>query len=135
MNNAQSMLYLILLSGILGMIGQGIRVVVGLKKMHEAANAQQTTVSDIFQGNRLSISLMIGFIAGALAAFTLKLKIDGNFYDSPILPTLIAAGYSGTDFIEGFMRKSVPQLANDKDKDTDKGKSKDSNENEGGDKK
>lgn len=52
MNNAQSMLYLILLSGILGMIGQGIRVVVGLKKMHEAANAQQTTVSDIFQAKR-----------------------------------------------------------------------------------
>ena len=57
----------IILGGILGMVAKGIRVVIGLKKMNEVAAQEGKKFSELFQGNTLGISLLIGFIAGALA--------------------------------------------------------------------
>jgi hypothetical protein len=90
-------LYKILVGGLLGIIGQGIRTVVGIKKMREtnalnqanAANATATNAANNaanttagsslpvvtpamipggeFEQKRFWISLFIGFIAGALS--------------------------------------------------------------------
>lgn len=35
-------------------------------------------------------------------------KRDAKAYDTKALLTLVGAGYSGTDFIEAFMKKALP---------------------------
>ena len=57
----------LLLGGLLGMLGQGIRIIVGLKKLNDAASAQGVAFGSMFQGSRLGLSMLIGFIAGGLA--------------------------------------------------------------------
>jgi hypothetical protein len=76
--------------GMLGMIGQGVRAVAGLKKMLDAG-----TMAD-FRPSILLVSLLIGFIAGALAFLA-----SGS---TETAVAFVAAGYAGTDFIEAFMR-------------------------------
>ena len=99
----------LLLGGLLGILGQGIRIIVGLKKLNDEASAEGTGFSSKFQGSRLGLSLLIGFIAGALAVI--------GFVESPgiatpskeLIVTLLGAGYAGTDFIEGFIKKYLPR--------------------------
>jgi len=98
-------LMIILLGGVMGAIGQGIRVVIGIKKLHEDMAKDGKTLGDGFRGTTLVVSLLIGFIAGALAAITL---VEGDKVERELLMGLLAAGYAGTDFIEGFMRKYLP---------------------------
>jgi hypothetical protein len=96
----------ILLGGLVGLVGQAVRVIVGLKKVQETASAAGTRFADEFQGSQLLVSLLIGFTAGALAALTLG--------SGPANPTrqdmmvLLGAGYAGTDFIEGLISKYLP---------------------------
>ena len=52
----------LILGGILGMVGQGARVVVGLKKLNDKANQQNQEFSDIFKTSTLVLSLMNGFM-------------------------------------------------------------------------
>src|SRR5215813_9570125 len=54
----------ILLAGLMGMLGQGVRAIIGLKTMVDDANAQGVSSADLFRAARLLVSLMIGFIAG-----------------------------------------------------------------------
>ena len=98
----------LVLGGILGMIGQGIRVVVGLKKINDQASKTNQAFSEIFQGSVLAISLLIGFIAGALAMIGVSCNLVEARPSKELILTLIAAGYAGTDFIEGFIRKYLP---------------------------
>lgn len=98
-------LMIILLGGVMGMIGQGIRTVVGLKKLQDSISQTGQSFRDSFETNRLTVSLLIGFIAGALAAITL---VRGDTVQVELLMGLLAAGYAGTDFIEGFARKYLP---------------------------
>ena len=53
---------------------------------------------------RLTFSLIFGGIAGCLAAILL---IETPI-DKELLLGLVAAGYAGTDFIEGLMSKYTP---------------------------
>ncbi|HZJ76236.1 MAG TPA: hypothetical protein VFC70_00880 [Oscillospiraceae bacterium] len=92
----------IILGIILGMVGQGARAVVGIKKRYDKVSESR---EDWFDAKLLMISLMIGGIAGALGAIAL---LDRRVVDRQTLLTLITIGYAGTDFIEGFMRKSLP---------------------------
>jgi hypothetical protein len=101
----------LVLGGILGMIGQGIRVVVGLKKLNDQALEANQTFSEIFQGSVLAISLLIGFIAGALAMIGVSEIFVETKPSKELILTLIAAGYAGTDFIEGFIKKYLPVSA------------------------
>ena len=99
------LLVLIVLGAILGMVGQGLRVVVGLKKMRDLADASSASTNDLYQASRVIMSLLIacaiGAIAGVIAAVT---KMDTHI-DKSVLIAFITAGYAGTDFIEGFIRK------------------------------
>ena len=113
----------ILVAGIiLGALGQGARTIVGLKKL----NDYKDTSSAVFDGVRLLISFAIGGVAGAFAAITI-LPDSGQISKEQLLG-IAAAGYAGTDFIEGFISqisggasptstKSAPAVANDSSDD------------------
>jgi hypothetical protein len=104
----------LILGGILGMIGQGIRVVAGLKKVNDQAVAQGKSFNMLFQGSTLGLSLLIGFIAGTLAIIGVT---GGSTVGNPskeLIITIIGAGYAGTDFIEGFIKKNLPASQADK---------------------
>jgi len=94
------------LGAILGATGQGIRVIVGLKKAAESAQATGSSLKQVFNGARLLVSLLIGAIAGVLAALPFISQAETITYQTLI--ALLGGGYAGADFIEGFMRKAVP---------------------------
>ncbi|MGW9329291.1 glycoside hydrolase family 19 protein [Bosea sp. NPDC055594] len=106
--SATELLVTIFLSGMMGLVGQGARAVIGLKKLNDANAGKDPGQADLFLASRLLISLMIGFIAGVLAAFALGLgKLIGTGNITPeILLGIAAAGYVGSDFIEGFIAKT-----------------------------
>ncbi len=108
--NAQDWITLIAFGGIVGMIGQGIRAATGLKKLHDKAQQEGKVFSEVFQTNTLVISLFIGFIAGALGAISLRGagQLDIKSVAGQTLIALLGIGYAGTDFIEAFIRKTLP---------------------------
>ncbi len=92
-----------LVTGILaGMLGQAARVGVGMKKTWDEAEAKQTSFSQQFNWGQLVVSLFLGAVAGAIAIFTTV-----NQLDTQAFTTLFAAGYAGSDFIEGFIRNEA----------------------------
>ena len=104
-------LQVLTLGGVVGAIGQGVRVIVGLKKLSDAASSQSTadvpvSTSDLIAGTRLAVSLAIGFIAGAIAAATTLKHAELGAISGTTLGGLAAAGYAGADFIEGFMSRA-----------------------------
>lgn len=101
----------IILGGLAGALGQGARIIVGLKKMGDAAAAEGKPSREMFEAVRLVISLAIGFTAGALAAvLTVEDLVKGSISMQQIL-AFAAAGYAGADFIEGAMSRFVPGVA------------------------
>ena len=108
----------ILLGGMLGVLGQGIRTIAGLKKLHDKAAASDAEFSDLFVPSVLTMSLFVGFVAGALAMFG-TVEFGGTTRPGrDAMLAIIAAGYSGTDFIEGFMKKYLPRKADTRQQDT-----------------
>jgi len=92
-------LILILLGGILGSVGQLLRIIVGLKK--SADKDITTDYKKVFLG--LVLAFAVGGVAGVLAAVNVT---DVSSFDKTTIFAFIAAGYAGTDFIEGFMKKN-----------------------------
>lgn len=91
--------------GLLGALGQGIRIAVGLKKLNEENTVRSLNDSSEkpFSVSRLLISVFIGFVAGALAMLIKYASTEKPAdYDTEIVITIIAAGYAGADFIEGI---------------------------------
>lgn len=101
--DASQWLTVLLLGGLMGMIGQAVRVIIGLKKANDEANNQSMTFKEVFQPHSLLTSLLIGFVAGSLAIAT-QAKTATNV-DSSLLLGIMAAGYAGTDFVEGFFKR------------------------------
>jgi hypothetical protein len=101
----------ILAGGLLGMLGQGARVVAGLKKSRDNAVANGATLADVFDGSALLCSLLIGFVAGALALLATAPAGPVTGIDRHTIVAIIASGYAGTDFIEAFIHKAVPDSA------------------------
>ena len=99
----------LLLGGLLGMLGQGIRIIVGLKKLNDEASVEGANFSSTFQGSRLGLSLLIGFIAGGLAVIGFAQTPGLKTPSRELIVTLLGAGYAGTDFIEGFIQKYLPR--------------------------
>ncbi len=110
-------LILLLVSGIMGMVGQGARTIVGLKKLSDNS---QTSASqaDAFSASRLAVSLMIGFVAGVVGGMTPKV-FNAPTITSDVLFYLASVGYMGVDVIEGFTntistrRQPMPAAAPD----------------------
>ena len=103
----------IIAGGLLGILGQGVRVAVGLKKFNET-NATLTAMGkppEKFDVGRLFISMFIGFVAGAIGMLVKgsSLGKDGQ-YDTEAIVTIIAIGYSGADFIEGVFNTYISRF-------------------------
>lgn len=100
---------LIGLGCLLGALGQGVRAIVGLKKMSDGASDSGKSAASTIDGGRLLTSLLIGAIAGALAAIGL-VGVAGNsehvIVSASQISALLGAGYAGADFIEGFMNRA-----------------------------
>ncbi len=107
---AQDLILVILIGGVLGAVGQGIRVIVGLKKLYDESLQKGTAFSENFDGSSLLFSLLIGFIAGVLGMIGLENFESLKIGKEQIL-TLIGFGYAGADFIEGFIKKNTAQFA------------------------
>ena len=94
----------VLLGGVLGMVGQGARVIVGLKKVNDEASAPNgRSFKDAFQASTLVVSLLIGFVAGVLAIVGV-IGLEAETIGKETMLAVIASGYAGADFIEGFMK-------------------------------
>jgi hypothetical protein len=103
----------VLAGGLLGSLGQGIRLVVGLKKLN-AENTEKKMGGDVpeaISGGRLILSIFIGFIAGAIGMIVKSTSLgkSGN-YDTESIITIIVTGYSGADFIEGVFNTYLPKF-------------------------
>lgn len=111
-HNAAEWMQMIGLGLVMGAVGQGVRTIVGLKKLSDAASGANATVSQLIEASRLWVSLAIGAIAGVLAAVTSLASVQWVHGDLPVtgqqLFALAAAGYAGADFIEGFMSRVAP---------------------------
>lgn len=88
---------LILVCAGLGVAGQAVRAFVGFYKIYHNDNL---TVKQEWQWHRFFVSLLMGVVIGALL---------GLIYREPLSNTdvlgIIAAGYGGADFLEGFLKK------------------------------
>ena len=107
--NATELLAYIVLGGVLGAVGQGMRVIVGIKKEIDDAKQRDDdkTVKDWFDARELWVSLLLGAIAGVIAAAA-AFKPDLTF-DKDFLLGVVAAGYAGADFLGGIMSKWQPK--------------------------
>lgn len=112
MMNITELLQTISLGGLLGVLGQGIRALGGLKKLSEST---AVTGVNSFDTRRLTISLFLGFAAGAIGVITISddnWKLPSSVKDSiskESVLTLIGIGYSGVDFLESVLTKFVPK--------------------------
>ena len=117
-----SALELVALGGLLGAVGQAVRVVVGAKKLGDRAAENKTSFTEEFSPSQLVVSLIIGFTAGVLAALGITAVADSvadgaqgqaiaslSDLNRQSMLGIMAAGYAGTDFIEGFAKKHLPQ--------------------------
>ena len=104
----------VLAGGLLGMLGQGIRIAVGLKKFNDNNTAQvaQGHPTEEFKPGRMVISIFTGFVAGAIGMIVkgASLSENGN-YSTESIVTIIAIGYSGSDFIEGVFSTYISKLS------------------------
>jgi D-alanyl-D-alanine carboxypeptidase len=103
---ASEWLPIVALGILCGAAGQVIRAIAGLKKLGEDAKEIGTTLDELFSGQKLMISILIGATAGLLAAVT---TVDSREAISRVVMVgLVAAGYAGADFIEAFARDYLP---------------------------
>lgn len=91
-----------LLGALLGISGQCLRVIVGLKKNNDI-NGKDAKIKDWFDSKHFLMSILIGAVAGIVGAISLL----GEEIDKQLLITLMTIGYAGTDFIEGFIKKKL----------------------------
>jgi predicted chitinase len=112
--NSGQMLEALLLFGLMGLLGQGIRAAVGLKSAATLSAGAPTQQSE-FNAAYFGLSLMIGFIAGVLAGIGLMaastdLKTMMGTLDLKTLLGVAAAGYAGADFIENAFTRLIPGM-------------------------
>ena len=109
MPTVSSVLLALLLCGLLGTLGQGVRAIVGLKNAGSLSSTTPTQQAD-FSLAYLVLSLMIGFIAGVLAGIALNLEniITVDPSNWKLLVGIAGSGYIGADFIENTMSVVIP---------------------------
>jgi hypothetical protein len=104
--DATHTLTFVVLGALLGMAGQGVRAMIGIKKEIDDPKNANRTVNEWFDGREMAISFILGAVAGILAALTQygpTVELTKN-----LLFGFVAAGYSGADFIGGIMQKWLP---------------------------
>ena len=97
----------LLLGGILGAVGQCLRIVLGLKKIHDEAVQKNQRIRDLFDKGQMWTSFLIAFIVGTVAGILGIIDFMGQEITRQFILTLIGVGYAGTDFIEGLILKKA----------------------------
>ncbi|MFV0680164.1 hypothetical protein [Ottowia sp.] len=102
MTSMQWLFYLVL-AAFLGGAGQLMRVAVGLKKLYDKnAVADEKTA---FDAKKFWVSIVLGALAGLMTAV---IKWDGSDqFQQEFIFTLMAAGYAGSDIIEGLIESRI----------------------------
>ena len=106
--SAADLLVAIILGGVLGLVGQALRAIAGLKKMHDTAAMPSQVPAAPFNASELFVSLLIGFVAGVAAILATQDLTKPMTVGLTAALGIMAAGYAGTDFIEAFMKKYLP---------------------------
>jgi hypothetical protein len=106
--SAEQWLVLLALGAFAGAVGQLLRVIAGVAKQSRAGEA---SMSDPLSPSTLAVGVSIGACAGVLAA--LAMLSDGSgatlaHIEAQSILGLVAAGYAGTDFIEGVVGRYLP---------------------------
>lgn len=97
---ASQTLIALALCGVMGLIGQSARAVIGLKGAGSSTVPGQQSA---FDASYLVVSLLIGAVAGVLAGLLTGLEKFTDTVTLQNLMTIAAAGYAGADFIENAM--------------------------------
>jgi len=108
--NPYDLLGYLLLGSFLGAVGQGIRIIVGIKKRFDEV-VPGKSLSNLLDGKRMGISVGIALVVGAIAGALGVLDFVGTPMTKETVTTLISIGYAGTDFIEGFMRRTQTPIS------------------------
>lgn len=96
-------------AALMGMAGQFGRAVIGLKKLSAKNERSGLAPMAGFAPGQLVATLFIGALAGILAMLLLVDPATGGIKASKeLIVGLMAAGYAGTDFIEGALGKLLP---------------------------
>ena len=103
---AEDWVSFIALCGLMGVTGQLVRAIGGAKKVNDQARTLDARFGDVFDVSTFLTSLSTGFAAGVVAGLGLK----PNAISSDFLLGVLAAGYTGADFIEAFLKKSLPDI-------------------------
>lgn len=98
---------LIAMGGILGLLGQSIRVLIGLRKTVQIAAAKESTLSKEIDFRRLLIGLFMGVVIGCLSLLLIQQAPDEPLIGNNIV-AIIAIGYAGTDATEGLFNIYPP---------------------------
>jgi hypothetical protein len=104
--SARDWILQLLVGGLFGALGQAIRVVVGMKKLHDKAVHQRQAFAEVFHPGTLALSLLMGFVAGTLGSLAQTVNLAA--ISARDISLLVGIGYAGADCIEGFVRKSLP---------------------------
>jgi Phage tail lysozyme len=111
---AVDILALLFLCGLMGLVGQGCRVIVGMVTLTTYKLTAPPTNQDVFNLARLLFSLVVGFLAGIAAALTQWGASGLDSIHVTDFATVIKfgiAGYLGADFIEGFTSRFFDKSA------------------------
>lgn len=95
-------------AALMGMAGQFGRAVIGLKKLSAKNERSGLAPMTGFAPGQLVATLFVGALAGILAMLLLVDPATGIKASKELVVGLMAAGYSGTDFIEGALGKLLP---------------------------
>lgn len=110
---AETLINLLLLGGISGVIGQAMRIIVGLKKLNYNNSVAVTigSVQENFSWKRLLLSVFIGFNAGILSMLLKYYAANNNVINvgPELIIAIIAVSYSGVDFVEGIFNGYLPK--------------------------
>jgi hypothetical protein len=109
----ENLVNLLLLGGISGVVGQALRIIVGLKKLNYNNSVAVTTgaAQQGFSWARMLLSVFIGFIAGILGMLVKYFAADDNNVNvgPELIVAITAVGYSGVDFLEGIFNAYLPK--------------------------
>ncbi len=106
-NTPLNTLIIILIGAILGAVGQGIRVIVGIKKVSDQSAMTNTNFNDNVDYRQMAFSLFVAFGIGGVAGVLAVISADSITFTKSTIIAFITAGYAGTDFIEGFIKKNT----------------------------
>lgn len=119
MTSPEAWLVFLTLCALLGATGQAARAIVGLKKLKDATADQGESFYDAFKPSTLIVSLIIGAVAGVVAGLALGIPeaaataedTQAAGISTEFALGIMASGYAGADFIEGFMSRESARFS------------------------